>query len=984
MDLIRAKLRRPVLPEDVLVRRRLVDRLAAGGRRNVLLVAPVGYGKTVLMAQVRLARDESSIWYRLDESDNAFRQFVTYMAAAFELCFPGSEQSFADLLSAPPDNLRADAAAERFLSLIEAATGRVTLFLDDVHVIHSEAVIQFLRHLAQYADRALRLVMAADLPVPRLADLPLERRFIEWGVPELRFSREEAETYLGVPLSVERAQRLEGWPFGLACLHRLGHETLRAESDALCDRILAQADPYERALLSVVAHFPHTSAELCDRILGISPDARAADETLRSLAARGWFLTATGDSFDLHPLIADVIRQKEPLDAARRAAALDALTAAGQYAQAMALALENGDAAQAARILLASRYELLSSVRADRLRYFGSMLNEAMLNQQPRLHLLSAGEALVRRDPVIFDHLEAARPHLRHAGDEEGLAWAGLLASAANRHAHRFAEASEQIAGIFDRASVHPVAQVDLVIEIAALTDAAWPAMERYAAWRDSLYRNLDARVGERASLRLLAALALWLARDSQPEKAWNVHTQLSLRHGDYGASAEVLLQRFRCGGFEEATALFEEALHRDDLDGADPRREGRVLYLLGLGLCRRLAGEADAALELFSRGRQDALIAGDAHDAMRCDLEFIKTLCLQGHWDRGMGLAYEARLAVPPDDPVGIDLADASLATLSALHGLDADAEAYADGVLRRATRGGAGYPALEATLVRAALAAAADDAARVAALIGGIPAQLLPLSAAWLAEHGHAFAPFLRICEERNLMGTLLGNLPEPKRPGAPGEPEPHIPPILQVRCFGAPAAGVSGRPVRWRTRKARDLFFFLVLHRGLKKSRASLVEAIFPEATEEQLVHQVKNTISVLRSSLNKAGFPELVRSAGGYYWLDESRIDSDFEQFRALLREITGASDRESRLRALREACALHDGELCSDMEFVPLPRLRVQIAGQLESALLTAIQEQVAARQLTDARAFAEWLCVIAPDNREYRSICQALHDRTTA
>ncbi len=984
MDLIRAKLRRPVLPEDVLLRRRLVDRLAAGGRRNVLLVAPVGYGKTVLMAQVRLARDESSIWYRLDESDNAFRQFITYMAAAFELCFPGAESSFADLLAAPPDDLRADAAAERFLSLIEAATGRLTLFLDDIHVIRSEAVIQFLRHLAQYAGRALRIVMAADRPVPRISDLPLARRFIEWGVAELRFSREEAEAYLGVPLTVERAQRLEGWPFGLACLHRLGHETLRAESDALCTRILEQADPYERALLSVVAHFPHAAATLYASMIDVEADGRTADETLRELVARGWFLTASGDSFDLHPLIADVIRQKDPLDAVRRDTALEALIGAGRYAQAMALALENGDAAQAGHILQASRYELLSSVRADRLRYFGSMLSEVMLQQQPGLYLLAAGEALVRRDPVIFDHLAAARPHLQDSDDRDGLTWAGLLASAGHRHAHRFADAAAQIAAVFEHASAHPVAQVDLVIEIAALTDAAWPAMERYASWREHLYRHLDARAGERASLRLLAALALWLARDGNPEKAWNVHTQLSLRHGDYGASAEVLLQRFRCGGFEEATALFEEALHRDDLDGADPRREGRVLFLLGLGLCRRLAGDADAALELLSRGRQEALVAGDTHDAMRCDLEYIKTLCLQGHWDRGMGLAYEARLAVPPDDPVGIDLADACLATLSALHGLDADAEAYAGGVLRRATRGGVGYPALEATLVLAALAAAADDTTRVVALIGGVSAQLLPLAAAWLAEHGQTFAPFLAVCEKEKLMGTLLDVVPAQERQRLQEGQEPHVAPALQVRCFGAPTAKSMGRPVRWRTRKARDLFFFLVLHRGLKKSRASLIEAIFPEATEEQLVHQVKNTISVLRSSLNKAGFTDMVRSAGGYYWLDESRIDSDFEQFRAHLRALTGAGERDARLQALREACALHSGELCTDMEFVPLPRLRVQIAGQLESALLTAIQEQVAARDLEDARAFAEMLCAIAPDNRAYESICQALRQRTTA
>ena len=147
---------------------------------------------------------------------------------------------------------------------------------------------------------------------------------------------------------------------------------------------------------------------------------------------------------------------------------------------------------------------------------------------------------------------------------------------------------------MFDAASIHPTAQVDLVVEIAALTEVSWPAMEKYAPWREKLYRTLEDRVDDPSSLRLLSGLALWLARDGRPEKAWNVHRLLASRHGDYGAPAEVLLQRCRCGGVEEAAALFEEALHREDPEASDPRRDSRVLYLFGLGLCRRLAGTSD------------------------------------------------------------------------------------------------------------------------------------------------------------------------------------------------------------------------------------------------------------------------------------------------------------------------------------------------------------------------------------------------------
>ncbi len=978
MDLVGAKLRKPGVPDDAIPRRRLTDRVASSGRRNVLLSAPVGYGKTVLMTQIRLARDETAVWYRLDETDNAFRQFLTYMAAAFEPCFPGSSQTFADLLTSPPDDLRPDAAAGRFLGLLDDATGKITLFLDDVHVIKSEAVRQFLRHLAGYAGRSLRLVLSADMPVTLFADLPLERRFIELGASDLRFSREEAERYLDNKENYMRARRLEGWPFGLALLRHYGYEALREETGALADRIVAGLDPGEREILTIPAHFPHATPALCDAILGVQPGAQPTEKILHKLLSRGVFLTATDNTYSLHPLIGDTLRRRYPLSPAQRAAALDALLGAGLHAQAMGVALENGDAGQAARILRVSRYSLLSSVWADRLRYYNSLLPDAILAIHPDLRLLAAGESLLRGDPAVFAHLDAARRYFEEQKDSDGLIWVGLLSSAACRNTRRYSDAAAEIAAIFDEASIHPSAQVDLVVEIAALTDAAWPVMERYAPWREKLYRTLEERVEDPSSLRLLSALALWLARDGRPEKAWNVHRLLSARHGDYGVPAEVLLQRYRCGGVEEAAALFEEALHREDLDGVDPRREGRVLYLYGLGLCRRMTGGSEEALQLFSRGRQEALAEGDTADALRCDLEFIKTLCLQGYWDRGLGLAYEARLGVAPDDLPAMDIADACLATLSFLRGLPDDAIEYANAVVRRSVKGRAGYPLLESSLVLSAIAAGEGDDTRAANIIGGLSAQLLPLSTAWLTEHAQAAGPLLRVCAERK----LLGELPALAVTVTAVPQEPVVPANLTVHCFGNATAEAGGMPVRWRTRKARDLFFFLVLHRGLKKSRASLVESIFPDATEEQLVHQVKNTLSVLRHSLEQAGFDDMILAAGGYYWLDENRIVSDFERFRTLLREMP-AMDRDARADALREACRIHQGELCRDMEFIPLPRLRMQVAGQLESALLTAIQEQVAARSLTEALAFADELCRLTPDNTEYLSIRQALRSRTS-
>jgi LuxR family maltose regulon positive regulatory protein len=69
--LVRTKLNRPRLSRDIVHRSALVQRLNAGLERSLtLVVAPAGFGKTMLVAEWVSQASQRVAWLSLDEGDN--------------------------------------------------------------------------------------------------------------------------------------------------------------------------------------------------------------------------------------------------------------------------------------------------------------------------------------------------------------------------------------------------------------------------------------------------------------------------------------------------------------------------------------------------------------------------------------------------------------------------------------------------------------------------------------------------------------------------------------------------------------------------------------------------------------------------------------------------------------------------------------------------------------------------------------------------
>ena len=151
--LLATKLNLPGLRPDLVPRPRLAQRLDEGrGRGLVLVCAPAGYGKTVLLAGwVRRGRDPVA-WLSLDAGDNDPARFWRHAVAVLDRARPGISERMGSLLGPPPP----PSFEPLVTALINEVAGQpdageaVLLVLDDYQVISSPLVHESLGFLLEH------------------------------------------------------------------------------------------------------------------------------------------------------------------------------------------------------------------------------------------------------------------------------------------------------------------------------------------------------------------------------------------------------------------------------------------------------------------------------------------------------------------------------------------------------------------------------------------------------------------------------------------------------------------------------------------------------------------------------------------------------------------------------------------------------------------------------------------------------------------
>ncbi len=334
-SLLRTKLFIPPLRAKLVGRPRLTEKLNAGIDKALILVsAPAGYGKTTLVSGWLRETGIASTWLSLDEDDNEPRRFLQYLITAIQKIVPTVPGDAVQMLSGA-----AAAPVEALLTVvineISLQSKQLILVLDDLHLIHTQPVLDALRFLIEHIPPELHVVLLSrsDLPLP-LARMRARGQIQDLRAQDLRFDRHEVAAFLNEVMGLGLTStdiasieaRTEGWIAGL----QLAALSLQGSRDAhsfvsefasrqdymvdyLVEEVLNAQPEHIRMFLLQTSGLGRMCGELCDALLepapGLLPGGQA---TLEALDEMNLFVIPLDDErrwYRYHHLFADVLHK---------------------------------------------------------------------------------------------------------------------------------------------------------------------------------------------------------------------------------------------------------------------------------------------------------------------------------------------------------------------------------------------------------------------------------------------------------------------------------------------------------------------------------------------------------------------------------------------------------------------------------------------------------------------------------------------------
>ena len=416
--LLATKLHVPRGRPGFVPRPRLVGRLEEGLARGLILVcAPAGSGKTVLLADWARHGGRPVAWLSLDVGDNDPARFWRHVVAALGQARPGIGELAGPVLG-PPEASSPDGLVMALINELAAGPreDEVLLVLDDYHLIDSQPVHGSLLFLLEHLPPGLRMVLASrsDPPLP-LARLRAGGQLAELRAAELRFTADEAAALLREAIGADLpgtavaalTARTEGWAAGL----QLAGLSLRGQADTagfvaafsgshryvldyLTGEVLERQNPQVREFLLETSVLERLTGELCDAVTG-----RAGSQAmLADIERAGLFLVPLDEVrgwWRYHHLFADLLRARLQAEQPGRVQALHRAAAAwceehDLADDAVRHALAAGEAAWAARLVERHVEELLGRSEGVTLRRWLSALPAESVRARPRLCLAQA------------------------------------------------------------------------------------------------------------------------------------------------------------------------------------------------------------------------------------------------------------------------------------------------------------------------------------------------------------------------------------------------------------------------------------------------------------------------------------------------------------------------------------------------------------------------------------------------------------------
>ena len=323
-----AKFRPTMLPDTLVTRSELRERLTAGaGKRLTVVVGSAGAGKSVLLSSWAAARSPGlTSWLSCEKADaNPVRYWAGFIEALQGVA-PGFGADAADLL-ALDGTVSVDVIASIANDAAKLPSGSAVI-VDDFHVAAAAVCGNMADLVERWPDQTAQLVLASRSDPPlRLHRLRMAGQLCELRDRDLYFTLAESRELLanfGVEVGAgdlaQLHERSEGWPAALQMVALSLRGTtdparvaraLELRSHAIAEyfiaEILDQQPPEVAQFVLDTSVLDELTADACAALTGRQDSAAI----LRHVDAASLFLVAADDehaSFRYHHLVRHLLR----------------------------------------------------------------------------------------------------------------------------------------------------------------------------------------------------------------------------------------------------------------------------------------------------------------------------------------------------------------------------------------------------------------------------------------------------------------------------------------------------------------------------------------------------------------------------------------------------------------------------------------------------------------------------------------------------
>lgn len=398
----------PSLPPHHIPRVRLTSELSKGldpAFALTTVVAPAGYGKTVLVADYVSHSPVPAAWVSLSEAIHDLQDFFLALEEAIARTFPGFGSPLAALVatSPRPDTVIDSAVGHLAETLARLAPGGMLLVLDNFDALGPATYgPQVVAAMIDLLAENMQMLIASRQPLAELDPLlDLEGRILRLGVDHLRFTPEEVASLLArlgqEPDSRRVQEETEGWAAGIvAALHR--DKTLAGDEDLLHrylhQQVFARLSPDLQRSLATCAIPSQIEARLCREALGIEN----ADRMLSELDRRVGFVSMVGmglqgPMYRFHPLFRRFLldRLTQLVEPSARTAfyrTVGNYLSPHQPLEGVRLLVEGGHTALAVEQVITQGNDLVTTHRRDLARHLLDLLPSEVRDSHAELLLL--------------------------------------------------------------------------------------------------------------------------------------------------------------------------------------------------------------------------------------------------------------------------------------------------------------------------------------------------------------------------------------------------------------------------------------------------------------------------------------------------------------------------------------------------------------------------------------------------------------------